>query len=821
MRTIERILPIKRNQMVQVFRYLLDSVLACAGPLLVTGVIVVFHLYPGIPNISIVYLLVVLALAIVRGRYAAILSAVVAFLSLALFIVPPLFTFATYLVEEWTALFVFLITAILTGQLAAALRERAEQANRRERETRQLYEVVRATNREAEQAHQQLLAYEQAARAEAEATRARLYEFLNQAPIRIMALRGPEHHVEFANLPVLQIELYADRVGKTVREGWPEFVEQNMLAVLDEVYTTGTPFIGTEVPLKVDRTGEGVLVEAYLNLVYQPLHNAQGDIDGILAYSVEVTEQVQARHRVEELNRQLEAEKDALHQAEQEAQAKAGELTATFEAMTEGVVVSDSEGRAKHTNAAFRAFFSLPADTDPERLLSHKRNEGAIPRDLKGRPLPRDQWAISRILRGERLSDTNTMDLMCRTTEEQDMYFNASGAPIRDAAGQIVGGVVVFRDVTERYRLEQQLQYSERKLRMLVESNIFGMAVTDGAGRIYEVNDRYAQVVGYSKDELLSETFKWHQLVPPDSLEARAHMEETLLSTGALPPQERESLHKDGRHVPILIAGALFDKERDLALTVILDISEQKEAERRKQEFLSMVSHELRTPLQSIMGFIELALLYSDLLPGSLSPEAKDLTGKIETALKQALGRVHIEARLVGELLDVSRLEMHKFELSLQRENLVTIVRETVANQQAVRTRYIELALPPDEVVPVIADAGRIGQVLTDYLTNALKYAPVDQAVAVHLEVTGIVARVSVRDQGPGLIPEEQQRVWERFYQVAAPGHRDPDGGLGLGLAIARAIVEQHHGQVGVESAPGHGATFWFTLPIEVSPARS
>ncbi len=234
-----------------------------------------------------------------------------------------------------------------------------------------------------------------------------------------------------------------------------------------------------------------------------------------------------------------------------------------------------------------------------------------------------------------------------------------------------------------------------------------------------------------------------------------------------------------------------------------------------------MVSHELRTPLQSIMGFIELALLYGELLPESLSPEAKDLIGKIETVLKQALGRVHIEARLVGELLDVSRLEMHKFELSLQREDLVTIVRETVANQQAVRTRHIELVLPPDEEVPVIADAGRIGQVLTDYLTNALKYAPVDQAVAVHLEVTGIVARVSVRDQGPGLTPREQQRVWERFYQVAVPRHQEPDGGLGLGLAIARAIIEQHHGQVGVESAPGHGATFWFTLPIAVSPARS
>src|SRR5215471_1792047 len=101
MRTLESVLPITRKQMIWVLHYLLDSLLACAGSLLVTGVIVVFHLYPAIPNISIFYLLVVLALAVVRGRYAAILASLVAFLSFDFFIVPPLFTFVRYRIEEW------------------------------------------------------------------------------------------------------------------------------------------------------------------------------------------------------------------------------------------------------------------------------------------------------------------------------------------------------------------------------------------------------------------------------------------------------------------------------------------------------------------------------------------------------------------------------------------------------------------------------------------------------------------------------------------------------------------------------------------------
>jgi PAS domain S-box-containing protein len=815
MRTPESVLPITRNQMTHVLRYLLDSVLACVGSLLVTGVIVVFHLYPAIPNISNVYLLVVLALAITRGRYAALLGAVVAFLALAYFIVPPLYTFAVFRPEEWIALFIFLIVALLTSRLTVALRERTEQANRRERETRQLYQEVQATSREAEQAHQRLLAAEQAARAEAEAARVRLYDLLMQAPAAMSILRGPGHRYEFANPLVQPNRDRADILGKTVREVLPEVVEQGVVAILDEVYTTGTPFIGTEFPVRFDRRRDGVLEEAYYNFVYQPLRTVHGEIEGILTHSVEVTEQVQARRRVEELNRQLEAERDALRQAKQEAQARAAELSAIFEAITDGVLVCDAKGDVCYINPAFRSMMAFEEDADPSLLQFDKRVEWLALRDLEGRLLPREQFATVRLLRGESLSGIHTTDILYRTPKGEDVIHNISGAPIRDAAGQIVGAVLVFRDVTGRRRLEQQLQYSERKLRSLVESNIIGVMVVDGAGRVYEINDRLVQMLGYSKEELLSGTIRWQQLTPPEYQEPLAQVSKTLLSTGAFLPYEKEYLRKDGSRVPVMVAGAMIDQERDIGMAVILDMSERKEIERRKQEFLSMVSHELRTPLTSIMGLIELALMQIDLRPRSLPPEAEGLLGQIKKVLKRADGQVEIETRLVEELLEVTRLELHKFELSLQPENLVMIVQETVANQQqAARTRHIELILPPDEVVPVLVDPGRIGQVLTNYLTNALKYAPVEQPVLVRLEVVGSSARVSVRDQGSGLTAEQQQRVWERFYQVAAPGHQGPDGGLGLGLAIARAIVEQHHGQVGVESTPGEGSTFWFTLPL-------
>ena len=154
MRPVVHFPPLETERRPHWKRYLLDSAFAIVGSMLVTGVIFAWHLYPRIPNISIVYLLVVISLASTRGRYASVLASLVAFFAFDYFLVPPLYVFTINRVEEWIALFVFLVTAILTSQLAVALRERAEQAARRERETRILYDLVRVATREEEPEHQ-------------------------------------------------------------------------------------------------------------------------------------------------------------------------------------------------------------------------------------------------------------------------------------------------------------------------------------------------------------------------------------------------------------------------------------------------------------------------------------------------------------------------------------------------------------------------------------------------------------------------------------------------------------------------------------------
>nr|MDQ2905753.1 HAMP domain-containing histidine kinase [Chloroflexota bacterium] len=202
-------------------------------------------------------------------------------------------------------------------------------------------------------------------------------------------------------------------------------------------------------------------------------------------------------------------------------------------------------------------------------------------------------------------------------------------------------------------------------------------------------------------------------------------------------------------------------------------------------------------------------------LPEGLASTIANVQGFLERTERQ----VSMQNRLVSDLLDISRIQTGRLKLQCEQHDLVALVREVVEDQRLLTpARSIHLdRLPPGEV-PVLADADRLRQVVNNYLSNALKYSETTSPIEVGVERMGTQARVLVRDHGPGLSQADQQRVWERFYRALSVENKSPSAaGLGLGLHISRMIIEQHSGQVGVESEPGTGSTFWFALPLAES----
>ena len=263
----------------------------------------------------------------------------------------------------------------------------------------------------------------------------------------------------------------------------------------------------------------------------------------------------------------------------------------------------------------------------------------------------------------------------------------------------------------------------------------------------------------------------------------------------------------------------LYESERSERIQITSQAQELSAANEQMDAFLGIAGHELKTPLTAIQMHLQLMNRRLERL------HAQD--GLLPPALNQRLQAIaeqgaHMQTqltrltRLVNDLVDVSRIQSDRLEMQFAPVDLAALLRAVVAEQQqAAPHRHIRLDVPDGQGVPVEADEERVRQVVSNYLSNALKYSSAEQPVEVGLAVAGEQGRVWVRDEGPGIPKEEQARIWDRFHRV--PGIQVQSGsgvGLGLGLHICRIIIEQHRGQVGVKSAPGRGATFWFTVPL-------
>ncbi len=365
--------------------------------------------------------------------------------------------------------------------------------------------------------------------------------------------------------------------------------------------------------------------------------------------------------------------------------------------------------------------------------------------------------------------------------------------------------------------LEASLRASEGRLRAIVSNSSDVIFIKDLEGRYVFANPHAAAAVGLTPETM--EGRLDDEIWDPDVARGRQSEDEQVI-------RERRAMVFE-RMVPTVSGAMVFEASKvplygvdgNLAgvLTLSRDVTERierdrlqkdqiaklQELDRLKDHFLSAASHELRTPLSSIVGYAE---FLEDELEGPLTAFQREYVRNIQTSAE------HLQ-RLVADMLDFARLEAGTFDFTFKRADLLDAVRETVGRMlplaiKAGMTLDVDIPVEPLEFS---MDADRVTQILQNLIGNAIKFTPGGGQILVTVEPGSDLVTVRVKDTGIGIEPSHIPFIFQRFFQ-ADPTSTRQHGGAGLGLSIAKALVEAHGGEIGVESQPGSGSTFWFTL---------
>ncbi|MFL6216474.1 MAG: PAS domain S-box protein [Blastocatellia bacterium] len=489
-------------------------------------------------------------------------------------------------------------------------------------------------------------------------------------------------------------------------------------------------------------------------------------------------------------------------------------LAITLGSIGDAVIATDTEGRITFINPV------------AESLTGWRRGE-AIGRPLaevfvivnEGTRQPVES-PVDKVLREGVIVGLANHTVLIRK-DGSDVPIDDSGAPIKDDQGQLSGVVLVFRDISERRRVEEALSF----VASIVESSEDAIIGKRLDGTIVSWNTGAERLYGYRAEEVVGKHIRL--LVDPEQDDIDRILEQ-LRSGNRVHHYETIRVKKSGERVDVALTISPIKGPNGTltgASTIARDISERKQAERErerllaeaqraralaedanrlKDEFLATVSHELRTPLNAIVG-------WSHMLRNRSFDEATT-----ERALETIERNAKVQAQIVEDILDVSRIITGKLRLNVQPIDIASIIESALdsvrpaADAKEIRVQTI---LDP-HTAPVSGDGNRLQQVVWNLLSNAVKFTPRGGRIEVRLQQADSHAEIVVTDTGQGIQSELLPFVFDRFRQGDSTSTRI-HGGLGLGLAIVRHLIELHGGTVTAASAgQDHGAVFTVRLPL-------
>lgn len=373
-------------------------------------------------------------------------------------------------------------------------------------------------------------------------------------------------------------------------------------------------------------------------------------------------------------------------------------------------------------------------------------------------------------------------------------------------ANPIIRGIITsYRDITAQKRTLNDLQ----NLKYALDQSAI-VAITDKGGKIEYVNDQFIKISKYTKKELVGKT---HRIINSKYHEKEfMHNLWDIILSGKIWRGEIRNRTRHGKYywVDTTITPLLNENGKpEKFIAIRYDITKRKELERQKDEFIGVASHELKTPVTSLKAYVQ--VMHKRFMEKNDLASAKYM-GKM-------LNQINKLSTLIQDLLDITKIETGKLQFHEEYSNINELATEVIEVMQLTTDKH--LIIKRGEVhKKVYADSERIGQVITNFISNAIKYSPDSERIIVKLFSNSKEARICVQDFGVGIQKEKQAKIFERFYRVTG-AKEDTFPGLGLGLYISTEIIRRHNGKIWVKSKEAKGSTFCFSLPFSRKNIRN
>ncbi|MHA4896442.1 PAS domain-containing sensor histidine kinase [Pedobacter sp. PWIIR3] len=654
-----------------------------------------------------------------------------------------------------------------------------------------------------------------------------------------------------------------DVIGKSLEDALPELKGQPFIEMFKRVWNEGLTISGSDTP--ADLVVDGVLQTFYFDFEYRAIKAQDGNTICILHTATDVTERVlnrealtqafekqEALRREQVLNEELAAANEELVATNEELQHTQETLSQLNSVLEERVVervkaLQESNERYQALNEEFSALNEEQAATleelsasnedlaaSEERfrslikqapvgicvirasdLMIQEVNDGYL--ELVGRKRAdlenRTIWdAVAEAAESyapvmQKVIETGIAFVakehqlvLYRNGTPENVYVDFVYEPVTDAKGLVTAVMVVAIDVSDKVNARQSIADVEERIRLAVEAAEIGTFDHDYSNNEMVTSDRFNAIFGtdrpVSREEFLN-------IIHPDDrhLSAEAHI--AARKTGKM-FYEARLLHKDGTiHWMRVQANVYFDDMGNPVrlLGTLLDITEFKRLQQQKDDFISIASHELKTPITSLKASLQLLERMKERPSSTMLPRL----------IEQSTRSMEKISTLIEDLLNVSRLNEGQIKLTKTTFTLSEVLNDC-CNHVRVGGNH-ELIFEGDEALQVFADEHRVDQVIVNLVNNAVKYAPNSRNIYLIVERVSNMAKVSVKDSGPGIAPQKISHLFDRYYRVDDEGNQV--SGLGLGLYISADIVARHGGEIGVTTEVGKGSTFWFTLPID------